>query len=143
MSIMSRSLCAALAVAAGCWFSLAEARADNLDQTLLEQAPALIRYLREKNYHHVGVLKFRVKKGDQPATFDAGPLNAGIAGRLENALVLANDKESPVGIIHDANRVGAAKRLPAYTGAAGRQRLFQQAYTPAWGARTVSADAFL
>src|SRR3954451_8850124 len=62
--------------------------ADTLDRALLKQAPRVIGYLKGHNYKDVGVLKFRVKLGDEPTSDHVGPLNLNLAGRLEIALVL-------------------------------------------------------
>ena len=49
-----------------------------------------------------GVLKFRVKKGEEPVSDRVGTLNLDLAARLEiSVLVLATDIKAPVGIIHD------------------------------------------
>jgi hypothetical protein len=132
----------ALALAVALLFA-GNARADDLNRALLEQAPAVLRYLKDKGYHNVGVLKFRVKKGDAPITEHAGTLNLSLADRLERALILADDLKQPVGIIHDASAVAA--RLPGanHLTRAGRQALFRGRYPLAWGGEEVTPDAFL
>ncbi len=123
--------------------ALPAARADNLDAALLKQAPSVMQYLKDHHYQNVGVLKFRVQKGNQPLSFRVGPLNTNLAARLENALVLANDKAHPVGIIHDADKAAQDRRLPSYSSDAGMAKLFQQQFPLAWGNQSVQADAFL
>ena len=117
--------------------------ADNMDKALNGHASQIIHYLEEHRIHNVGILKFRVQKGKQPVSFRVGPLNANLAGRLETALYLADKVQPPVGIIHDADSVAAAKKLPSYTNPAGRRALFEQACAVAWDAPPVTADLFL
>jgi hypothetical protein len=117
--------------------------ADNMDKAITAHAPQIIRYLQEHRIRNAGVLKFRVQKGKQPISFRVGPLNANLASRLEAALVLADKVQSPVGIIHDADSVAMAKKLPSYTTPAGRRALFEQSYSLAWQAPAVKADVFL
>lgn len=118
------------------------ARADRMDEGLLQAAPNIMKYLQDHNYKNVGVLKFRVKKGATP-TFNIGPLNSNMASRLENALVLLNEQEKPLGIIHDASKIAAEKNLPSYMNPVGRQRLFAEQYPLAWGDKKVKVDVFL
>jgi hypothetical protein len=119
------------------------ARASDLNRKLLEQAPTVLRYLKDKGYQNVGVLKFRVKKGDEPITDHAGTLNLSLADRLERALILADDLKQPVGIIHDASAVAARLRGANHLTREGRQVLFQGRYPLAWGGEEVKPDAFL
>jgi hypothetical protein len=117
--------------------------AEDLEKQMLRQAPQILDKLRENGYRNVGVLKFRVKKGNEPLTDNAGPLNLTLANRLEMALVLANKVKSPLGIIHDASAVAA--RLPgaSHLTAEGRAKLFGADYPLAWGTEKVKADALL
>jgi hypothetical protein len=119
------------------------ARADNLDVALVKEAPNILQYLQSKGYKNVGTLNFRVKKGDKPITFQAGPLNANLPYRLENALIHANQGDKSVGVIHEASRVAAEKRFPPFTAPRGRNKLFSEEYSLAWGNDKVQADAFL
>src|SRR5262249_33165971 len=112
---------ASLAVLLVC---LVPARADNLDAALLTHAPKVMQYLRDHQCTNVGVFKFRVQKGNQPASLKVGPLNANFAVRLENALIHVNDAKNPIGIIHDADKVAAERKLPSYAKEEGRRRLF-------------------
>jgi hypothetical protein len=140
MTIRTHSLMA-LAL---CLATLPAARGDNLDAALFRQAPKVMQFLKDRHYQNVGVLKFRVQKGNQPLSFRVGPLNTNLASRLENALVLVDDKAHPVGIIHGADKVAQDNRLPTYNRSdAGMAKLFQQRFPLAWGDQTVQADAFL
>jgi len=93
-----------LAVAA---LGVALARADNLDRALLRHAPAIMEDLRANGYTNVGVLKFRVQKGTAAPSMHAGFLNTSLATRLENALILAQDKAQPIGITRGASEAAA------------------------------------
>lgn len=118
------------------------ARADAIDVQLQKIGPDLVEHLREKGYRNVGVLKFRVEKGKKYASFNVGPLNSSMALRVETALLIYNPNDK-LGIIHDANRIAAAKKLPTYMSPAGRQQLFQEKFPLAWGQSQVQADAFV
>jgi hypothetical protein len=119
------------------------ARADDLDKQLLRHTPELLRYLRDKGYHNVGVLKFHVKKPNEPLSDHAGTLNMNLARRLEIALVLADDNQSPVGIIQNASAVAAGVPGADHATKAGRQKLFTAQYPLAWGDQRVTPDAFV
>lgn len=122
----------------------AAVRADNIDKELVKKGPELLQELKKKGYHNVGVLKFTVKKGKSELTFNAGSLNHNMATRLENALILANDAQNPMGIIRDATSVAAAQAPKAtYLTPEGRDQLFKLSYPLAWGNQKVTADAFL
>ena len=119
------------------------AHSQTLDQELLHQAPRVLHYLNERGWRNVGVLKFRVQKGNERISDRAGPLNLNLATRLEIALVLADDVRKPVNIIRDASAVAA--RLPGanHLSPSGREALFRGRYPLAWGDQQVEADAFL
>lgn len=119
-------------------------RADNIDKELVKKGPELLQELKKKGYHNVGVLKFTVKKGKSELSFNAGTLNHNMATRVENALILANDPQNPMGIIRDATSVAAAQAPKAtYLTADGRDQLFKLSYPLAWGNQKVTADAFI
>ena len=116
---------------------------DTLDRALLKQAPRVIGYLKEHGSRNVGVLKFRVKKGDAATSDHVGPLNLNLAGRLEIALVLANDLKDPLGIIRNADAVAATLPAANHLTKPGRQALFRGRYPLAWGDAQVEPDSFL
>jgi hypothetical protein len=124
-------------------FAAPAAGAETLDRTLLKQAPRVIAYLKEHGTKNVGVLKFRVKKGDEAASDRVGPLNLNLAGRLEIALVLATDLKQPLGIIRNADAVAATLPGANHLTKPGRQALFHGRYPLAWGDQQVEPDAFL
>lgn len=125
------------------WLATGLRAADDLEKQLLEQSPQVLAALKEKGYRNVGVLKFRVKKGNEPATDRAGTLNLRLAEKLELALVLANKVQDPVGIIRDANRTAATIDGANHLTPEGRKRLFTEQYTLAWGDEKVVPDAFI
>jgi len=120
--------------------------ADDLDAKLRENAPQIIDYIqkRQPKCESVGVLGFLVDRGDGKRSTHAGELNAGLANRLEVALVLALPDDS-IGIIQQATE--AATKVPGANAAneKGRQRCFRGEYKVAWGdpQRQVPADLFL
>src|SRR5262245_59864223 len=82
--------------------------ADQIEDNLPAQAYKVVKYLKKNGYQNVGVLKFRVQKGTEPESFHVGPLNVAMTTRMENILLLMNDKTDPLSIIHDAGRVAAS-----------------------------------
>jgi len=117
---------------------------DRIEDNLPAQAYKVVKYLKKQGCRNVGVLKFRVKKGSQPESFRVGPLNVAMTTRMENALLLMNDKSSPLGIIHEAGHVAAGKKEKAtYLTPQGCAKLFGYKYPLAWGSQWVEADAFV
>jgi hypothetical protein len=114
-----------------------------LVETLEQQAPQVMEYLRDQGYQNVGVLKFLIKKGGRFSS-TVGTLNAKFADRLETALLLADDVDRPVGIIKNASRAAADIDGADHTTAAGRAALFaHREYPLLWGDGQVGADAFV
>jgi hypothetical protein len=101
-------------------------------------------YLRTHGYHTVGVLKFGVKKGGSAPSLNAGTLNAKMAARLENAMILLDDPSSPINILHDPGRaVATLSRGATHRSTQGRRGLFDHSYPVAWGDQRKKPDAFL
>ncbi len=117
--------------------------ADELDKLLLTQAKSILGKLKDRGHKNVGVLKFRVKKGDEPATDRAGTLNMRLSEKLEMALILANKIQAPIGIIRDANKTAASIAGANHLTAEGRKQLFTAQYDLAWGDEKVTPDAFI
>ena len=141
---MIRLVAVCLFAACVCPLSTNIARAaDDLSKQLLKQAPEILSVLKEKGYRNVGVLKFRVKKGDEAPTDRAGVLNARLAEKLELALILANKVQDPIGIIRNANKTAATIDGATHLTAEGRKSLFNGQYDLAWGEEKVKADAFI
>ncbi len=127
-------------------------RAADLDKQFVKHAPEVMKYLQEKGYKNVGVLKFIIKKDSRDNQDDksvktfsdrVGSLNIDGAKRLETALILANRPQHPIGIIHDASQVAAKTPGANHLTAEGRKKLFGPKYPLAWGKQTVTADAFI
>jgi hypothetical protein len=119
-------------------------RADAIEDDMPLLAGRVMKYLKSKDYQNIGVLKFRVKIGNEAPSCNTGPINIAMANRLENALLIKNDKQKPFGIIHEAYRVAAShKERASYLTDSGRDKLFQYRYPLAWGDSKVQADAFV
>src|SRR5262249_32577899 len=105
---------------------------------------SVMKYLKKQNVRNVGVLKFRVNKNNQRNPLDAGTINGALARMLENALIMRNDPEKPIGIVADASRVAAGhKEHATYLTPQGREKLFTYRYPLAWGKETIIPDLFL
>jgi hypothetical protein len=119
------------------------ARADKIDLELSRKAGKLVRDIRDRNYECVGVLNFQVKRQGGDANMRVGRLNALMATRLENALILAlvHHKDLRPGIVCRAG--DAAPKGATYLNAAGRAQLLAAEYPLAWGDKVVKVNAFL
>jgi len=130
------------------WFALGllaniASAADSLEKQLLGQAPKLLKELKDAGYKNIGVLKFRVKVGDQPSSDRVGTLNHRLTEKLEMALILANKVTDPLGIIRNANATAATIKGATHLTPEGRKLLFTKKYPLAWGTETVTPDIFL
>jgi hypothetical protein len=135
----------AIALALGFLAPAARAESNSIDGALLKRAPEIIKFLRDKGYTNVGVLKFLVQKGNEPTTDNIGPLNLAMARRLEVALVLCNPDDK-MGIIRNASAaVVDSKRKASHLSADGIKELFNVPYALAWGTddEPIKADAFV
>jgi hypothetical protein len=124
----------------------ATARADRLDMQLNKEMPRIIDYLKDKGYKNVGILRFRVQKGNRDARFDNAPLNGNLASRLENLLVIhvGPGGKPAFGVIHDAGNNAAAQKVGSwFSNRAERMKLFDIQLPLAWGSSKVNAEAFL
>ena len=121
--------------------------ADNLDEELIKQSKKIMADLRSHDYKNVAILKFTVARPNTYATYDAGLINANLANRLENALILASDVDHPIGITRNAGAIAAQavirKEIGLPSTADGRRSLFKLEYPLAWGTKKVSVAAFL
>lgn len=130
----------------GLLFAGTALRADTLDDGFLKGGTAfkIMKHLREQGYKNVGVLRFEVKKGKAAPSMNVGKLNGLMTLRLENALILQNEIEKPIGITRGASSVAAARdKRATYQTAQGRKDLFKNRYPLAWGSNQVQVDAFL
>lgn len=127
------------------------ALADPVDARLVEEAPRVLAYLRQQGATTVGVLKFRVVKPGRGASYSAGPMNANMADRLQNALVVANDRAHPVGILDSVSQYAFERMRLAPPGKGvviqdsleGRRRLFALEYPLAWSDERARPDVLL
>ncbi len=117
--------------------------ADELEAALIKEAPGILKSLKDAGYKNVGVLKFRVKKGDEAATDRAGVLNMRLADKLELALILKANARDPIGVVKKASKVAATIEGASHLTAEGRTKLFNAEYPLAWGDTKVVPDAFL
>ncbi len=141
---MSWRLLTKLCVLATVLAAPAWTRAASIETATREEAPRVMKYLNDHHYTTVGVLKFEVKNGDLPASFHAGTLNAAMATKLENALILLNDPAHPINILHDASAAASGRSHAAtFRNAAGRRALFEHDYPVAWGVQNKRPDVFL
>lgn len=117
--------------------------ADDFEKQLLKQGPLIMEQLKLRGYQNVGVLKFRVKKGNDNSSDQVGTLNLRLTKKLELALVVANDARDPIGLIGNASKVAAEIPGASHLSAEGREKLFSREYPLAWGDEQVKPDAFL
>jgi hypothetical protein len=120
----------------------APARADNIDMALLKKAPQVMEFLQSQGYKNVGVLSFQLRKG-KDQKLQPGAITTNLATRLENALILLDDPDKPVGILHDPSRVALAKDRHVSLTPAGRRGLLEKPYPLAWGEKAQHPDALL
>src|SRR4051794_9104188 len=95
---------ALFAAALALGWAVETAEGANLDKGLLKEAGRIMDRLTESSVKTVGVLPFRVKKGERQAGFDAAPLATGLPGRIENALIVTQggSELKAIGVIRDA-----------------------------------------
>lgn len=136
---------AVLALAVGFWLgSTTAARADNLDQKLVDQASKILAALEKNGYHNVGIIRARVQIGSREPSFTVGPINGNLPTRLENALVMHLGSEPKIGIIHNASKAASDAKIGSwYTNQAERKKLFDVNYPLAWGDKKVKASAIV
>jgi serine/threonine protein kinase/tetratricopeptide (TPR) repeat protein len=110
----------------------------------------ILPYLRQQNYHNVGVLKFLVQKRDGPPSDHVGTLNLTLADRLQTALLLGQDLKNlqqegkePIGVIQNASAVAATIPGATHLDPKGMSKLFTKKYPLLWGEEEVVPDAFV
>ena len=126
------------AMAAGlamCIGGPAASRADRIDKALIGHAHEVTDFLVKKNCKNVGVLRFRLQKGDRLPEFRGGLIVNNLCDRLQDALVFsANPEAPPIGIIDHAGSVAVKKlQMPGYRTPADRKKLFTIKYPLMWG----------
>jgi hypothetical protein len=128
-------------------------RADYLDRALLDEALKVRESLLALKHHTIGVLKFRFEKPGEEPTFNAGPINANLADRLESALLRYRDSEYPFEILQEFNKqargmikVKHGTPFDFYSNPRDREALFDLKFlldVPAQKPRHVKPDALL
>lgn len=120
--------------------------AQTIAEGMQKQIPSIIQFLNENDLKNIGVLKFRVRKaGAKEVSDSVGPMNSLLADRLELGLILANpfQESDQLKIIEGASdqvaKISGANHLEAE----GREKLFAQEYSLAWGDEKIKADAFI
>lgn len=139
--MMTRLALLAIAVLAA---SGSAAHADNLDSHLITHVWDIKKFLEDNKVQAVGVLNFRVIKGDGKESFTLGTLGSSLPLRVETVLVLANNPVQPLGIIRDATKHAEKHHLRWYTKPTDRVKLFNHSdYPLSWGGKTAKPDAML
>ncbi|HVK12188.1 MAG TPA: hypothetical protein VM597_25775 [Gemmataceae bacterium] len=110
---------------------------DALDTAFLKAAPEIISALKDAKSENVGVLKFRIQKGDGPASDSVGELNMGLADRLEAALILALPENEKFGILGRPSLTVLQEKNEAagLKDADSRAAYFDGIYPLSWGDR--------
>jgi hypothetical protein len=155
MAMMSRSpsqTIATLALLLSVGVTSAAAAEVSLDQALADNAPKVLKFLKDKGVKNVGVLKFLVREGAGKRLDNIGALNRTLADRLEAALILASpegkDQDDEVGVLLKTNETVAATKMNSLThltpsGRAAFFKLRAGTFTRAWGRLEGGPDAFL
>jgi len=118
-------------------------RADRIDEALISHAPEITKYLVQKGCKNVGVLPFRLQKGDKLPQFRGGLIVNNMVDRVQHSLVFAANPEAPpIGIVDFAAKKG---HVTSYRTVADRKNLFKVEYPLLWGKppRQVPVDTFL
>src|SRR5438552_842844 len=120
----------AAALAATLW--PVPAPAASIDQGLLGAAEPILVALKKADVRRVGVLPFEVRKGKREPSYDA-PIAAGIAPRVENALVLrqAAGAKSPFVVLRESGANASRNKAAAWrSDEEAFKRLFQMEQQP-------------
>jgi hypothetical protein len=125
-------------------------RADQIDKNMVAQADQIAAAVGKLGVRNVAVLKFEFKAGAGDGSFTAGTVNARMATRLENLLILTNDPKKPRMILSDAGLVLAetaerTKTPITWRTQAGRKQIAQVGKLPlAWDDSTkLAPDGFV
>jgi acylphosphatase len=126
------------------------AKADQIDRVLAHDADAITKAVRGLKAKNVAVLKFRVKFGDAPPTFQGGSEGVEMLHRIENILVLGLDPKAPeFTILNKAGEIAAAAAKSAkapidWTTPEGRKKLLELKLPVLWDDSDLrTADAFV
>jgi hypothetical protein len=139
-----RLLLTAAALSVAFWSG--SARASHLDKGLIGHAGKINDKLKAAGVKNVGVLPFKVKKGERQALYAGAPLSVNMPERLENALIMAmNPSERPdLNVIRDAAGVASKANVGSFLNSKSSfSKLFATSYPLAWGKERVKPDGFL
>jgi len=135
-----------------CWMAAlvlgsvpALARADNLDNRLNEEMPAIVKTLKDKGYKNVGVLRFRVRPGLGEPGFST-PLSGNMVTRLESFLIIHAGKteKDALGVLDNPSAVAAKEKIHSWSDdKSARAKLFELDYPLAWGKKNAKPDLFI
>jgi len=146
-STMLRRMLLLGVVACGTFASAPAARADGIDVELMKRSGELRDYLLQRRFNAVGVLAFRLQRGNSPPTFQGGLIINSLPERVEAALVVSLEEgKHPLKIVRGASATATARLGGAnYRTQEERARLFGVKYRQAWGnpAPMIDVDAFL
>jgi len=137
-----RAILALFVVAATAVAASAKDPIPTLEQALKDKGPVLIEYLRTNKLNNVGVLNFLVGKDGKEPNSKVGAINVTLANRLEIALILADDVNAPINIIHNASAVAAKLPGANHKTPEGRAVLFNNNYPLSWGQNRVKPVSF-
>jgi hypothetical protein len=118
---------------------------DDLPTSLDKRAADAVKVLKDRQMFRYGVLKFLVRRGNEPFRDDAGELNTTLTNKVYTALLAKLDDGSPFVPLEDVNGVIAGKKLTDtdHRTEEGRKAFFAVRYPAAFGDRKVAADGFV
>ncbi len=134
---------AATAILVGTDPAVAQSDPNPLAAALQDKAPAVLAHLKKKGFTNVGVLKFLVRRGDNPPG-DVGDLNMSLAHKTEVALILANTDER-FGIIDKASEFVEREKMTSanHLTVDGRKAFFTRKFDLAWSRDKVEPSGFV
>ena len=117
--------------------------AGKLDRELIKNISHVIEYASDHEVKNLGVLPFEVQKGSRKASLDAAPLSTSMPTRLENALIMALEKDS-FGVVRHAAGTASKAGVGDYLHKKDAfDKLFATKYQRAWDGANVRVDCFL
>lgn len=143
---ITSTLLTCLTVATLFAFAPLTARADRLDDAILQQVPEVIKKCKDKGYKNVGVLKFLYQRVQSAARYHGVAICSNMPQRVENAIALKLSTAAPEFLLLTEASETAAKELEGanYRTATDRRQLLDLRYSAAWGdAVKIKPDAFI
>lgn len=121
----------------------------SLERGMRELAEGTVAYLTDSQVapHTIAVVKFQIRKDDRMG-LSVGPLNQGLADRLERAILLAladRNGDPPFRLVCNASSVIATISGASHLTPEGRQAILdgQGEYIPYWGEAPATPDLFI